>query len=218
MSPAAIDLEGTFKSGGITSELVAAGVFDGARCYLFTTDFLNPVEDSEEIVCSTLGKATIEDDHYLVEEMALVDALNQPVGRLFMPACQKVFGGTEYAGCKKALGPLTVTGTITSAASGSSFADSSRAEAANYWTLGANYFTSGANAGLKRMEIRSFSFGAFVTYEPFPNVPVIGDTYTLIPGCGKSRDECRDKWANIDNFGGFPDMPPSSTYLSRGTK
>ena len=79
-SPSAIDLEGILGFAGVTRDQVASGVFDGARAYLFACNFLSPVEDYEPIVASFLGKATLTDNGYRFEEMALVDALNKSFG------------------------------------------------------------------------------------------------------------------------------------------
>ena len=219
MSPSAIDMDGFLGFSGVTKEAIASGIFDNARCYLFACDFLAPVEDAEPIVASLLGKTAIDDEHYRIEEMALIDALGQSVGRTYKAQCDKVFGGTEYAGCGVALGPITVTGTLTAVATSSQMTDSSRAEAADYFTLGTIQFTSGQNAGLKPLEIKSHGAGGVIhTYEPFYFTPAIGDAYSLIPGCRKRHADCRDKWNNIVNFGGFPDMPTSSVYAETGSK
>lgn len=218
MSPSAIDLEGFIGYAGVTYEAIASGVFDGAKCYVFATDFLNPVEDYEPIIAAIMGKTTIEDGRYRVEEMALIDALNQSVGKTYTAPCQKTFGGQEYAGCKKNLAAITVTGTLTAVTSASLVTDSARAEASDYFGAGTLQFTSGANAGLKPLEVKSFAGGVIETFEPFYYLPAIGDTYALIPGCRKGLADCRDKWANVINFGGFTYIPTSSQYGQIGTK
>lgn len=218
-SPSAIDLEGILGFAGISREMVASGVLDGARAYLFACDYLNPVEDYEPIVASFLGQATLTDVGYRFEEMALIDALNQSVGRTYKPQCDKVFGSQTVAGCKVALGPLTVTGTLTAVTSSNQFSDSTRAEAADYFTLGTIVFTSGPNVGLKALEIKSHAAGGvFETYEPFYYTPQVGDAYMLIPGCRKRLEDCRDKWNNVLNFGGFPTVPTSSVYSQIGSR
>lgn len=217
MSPAMIDLQGIAGIAGISKAAIASGVFDGARCYLFATNWDSPVEDYEPIVASILGKTTLTDDKYQIQEMALVDALNQSVGRSYTVTCQKKFGGQEYAGCKVALGPITVTGTITSVTSNSQFTDAARSEADDYFGAGTIQFTSGQNAGLKAQEVKTFSAGGgIVTYEPFYYTPAIGDTYTMIPGCRKRLVDCRDKWSNIVNHGGFSNIPTGSQYAQIG--
>ena len=216
-SPAAFDFEGIAGLAGIDRDTVASGVFDGARCYLFAVDWRSPVEDYEPIVASVLGKITLVDDTYRIEEMALIDALNQSVGRTYTPNCTKRFGGQEFAGCKIDLAPITVTGTLTAVASDMQVTDSARVEAADWFGYGSIQFTSGANAGLKALEVKSFVGGVISTFEPFYYLPAIGDAYTMTPGCRRRLQDCRDKWANVPNFGGFPNMPTSSVYSSRGT-
>ncbi len=216
-SPSAIDLEGFVGFAGVTRDIIASGVFDGARAYVFACDFLSPVEDYEPLLMAILGKTTLEDDRYIIEQMSVVDVLNQSVGRVVGASCDKVFGGQGFAGCKKDLVALTVTGTLTAVSNGSAFTDSSRTEAADWFGLGTIVFTSGANAGLKAQEIKSFAGGVITTYEPFYYTPQIGDAYSMVPGCRKTLDACRDKYNNALNFGGFPFKPPTSVYASRGT-
>ena len=219
MSPSAIDLEGFLGFAGVTRDAIASGVFDGARCYLFATSFLNPVEDYEPIVASIMGKTTLEDDKYRIEEMALIDALNQSVGKTYSAACPKTFGGQEYAGCKINLAAITVTGTLSAVTSSSIVRDATRAEAVDYFAGGTLQFTSGLNAGLKPLEIkRHEADGTLETFEPFHYPPAIGDAYALIPGCRKRLVDCRDKWNNILNFGGFSNIPTSSQYSQIATR
>ena len=217
MSPSSLDIEGIMELSGLTREQVATGIFDGARVYIFKCNFASPVEDYEPIMSGLFGKAFIIDERYRVEAMSLVDALNIVVGWAYSPLCLHTFGD---ANCKKVLAgaPITVTGTLTSVTSGSSFGDSARAEAADYFGAGLIRFTSGPNANLPAIEVKSFSAGAIVTHEPFYYLPVIGDAYEMVAGCRKRRVDCRDKWNNVVNALAFWDMPVSGVYTSRGEK
>lgn len=219
LSPAIIDLEGVVGVAGIDRDVLASGVYDNARCYLFATSWDSPVEDEEAIVASILGKATLLDDRFRIEEMALIDALNQSVGKTYTASCPKRFGGQEYAGCGVELGPITVTGTITHVTSGYVVRDSARAEAADYFAGGTLQFTSGDNAGLKAQEIKSYAADGTITlYEPVYYAAQVGDAYSLIPGCRKRLEDCRDKWNNVVNFGGFTYVPTSSEYGQVGKR
>lgn len=222
MSPAMIDLEGIAGLSGIGYDQVNSGLFDGARAYLFATTWNNPVEDEEPIVASLLGKTILMDSRYKIEEMSLVDAIGQTVGQTYSAQCPKTFGGQEYGGCKVDLAANgnTVSGTLTGVTDSYSFADSGRAEAADVFGGGTIQFTSGPNAGLKPLEIKSFSGGAFVTFEPFYYLPVVGDTYTAIRGCRKRLSDCQARagGSNVVNFGGFPWIPAGSTYAHIGQR
>ena len=217
MSPGVLDLSGIASIAGIGFDQVVSGVFDGARVYAFATDWTSPVEDEEEIGCAILGKTKLEDQRYTIEMMMLVDALNQTVGKTYTANCQKPFGGQEYAGCGVALGAITVTGTLTHATSNSVFRDSTRAEAADYFGAGTIAFTTGDNAGLKPQKIKSHAADGTITVHEAFHYPVqVGDAYTLIPGCRQRLEDCRDKWVNVANFGGFSFVPTISTYSKVG--
>ena len=219
MAPGVMDLDGIANISGIGYDQIASGVFDNARVYAFATTWTSPVVDEEPLGVAILGKTTIKDNRYTIEMMMLVDALNQSVGQTYQPSCQKKFGGQEYAGCKIALAPITVTGTITTVTSNFIFRDSARTEAADYFASGTIAFTSGSNAGLKPLEIKSYLLdGTIETYEAFHYPVSIGDTYTMIPGCRKRLEDCRDKWNNVVNFGGFSYVPTQSTYSKFGNR
>ena len=218
MSPSMIDLRGIVGLAGIGFDEIGSGVFDNARGYLFATTWTSPVEDEEPIVASILGKTTLQDSRYTIEEMALIDALNQSVGKTYTPACPKTFGGTEYGGCNANIATFTVTGALTGVTSRSIVTDSARAEAADYFGAGTIQFTSGANAGLKPLEIKSFAAGVIETFEPFYYQPVIGDAYSMIAGCRKRLVDCRDKFNNVVNAGFFLNIPLSSQYSQVGQR
>jgi uncharacterized phage protein (TIGR02218 family) len=217
MAPGVLDLNGISNISGIGFDQIVSGVFDNARVYAFATTWTSPTVDEEPLGVAILGRTTVKDDRYTAEMMMMVDALNQSVGKTYTASCPKRFGGQEYAGCKVALGPITVTGTITNVTSNSVFRDSTRAEAADYFGEGSIAFTSGANAGLKPMEVKAHAAdGTITTHEAFYYTVAPGDAYTLIPGCRKRLEDCRDKWVNIVNFGGFTYVPTQSTYMKPG--
>ena len=58
--------------------------------------------------------------------------------------------------------------------------------------------------------------GTITLHDAFHYPVAVGDAYTLIPGCRKRQQDCRDKWANIVNFGGFSFVPTASTYSQVG--
>lgn len=217
MAPGVMDLDGIAGIAGISRSEIVSGVFDNARVYSFATTWTSPTEDEEPLGVAIMGKTTLKDTRYTAELMMLVDALNQSVGATYTAPCPKAFGGQEYAGCKVALAPITVTGTITHVTSNSVFRDSARAEAADYFGEGTIAFTSGANAGLKPMEIKTHAAdGTLTMHEAFHYTVAVGDVYTLIPGCRKRLEDCRDKWNNVVNFGGFSFVPTQSAYSEIG--
>jgi uncharacterized phage protein (TIGR02218 family) len=219
-SPASVDLEGISGASGVTRAAVGSGLFDGARCYVFATSWVAPVEDQEPITAGIFGKATLLDERYQIGGVSLIDALNQTVGQTYGAQCPKAFGGQEYGGCmvNLAANGNTVTGALTSVTSASVFADSGRAEAADTFGAGTIQFTSGPNAGLKPLEIKSFAAGVVTTFEPFYYLPAVGNTYSMVRGCRKRLSDCQARagGSNVLNFGGFPWIPSGSTYAHIG--
>ena len=217
-SPASIDIEGIAGASGLTRAAIGSGLFDGAKCYVFATSWATPVEDQETIASGIFGKATLLDDRFQIGGVSMIDALNQSVGQTYGAQCPKKFCGTEYAGCGASLAANTVTGTLTSVTSASVFTDSGRAEADDTFGAGTIQFTSGPNAGLKPLEIKSFSGGVFTTFEPFYYLPAVGNTYTAVRGCRKRLIDCQNRvgGSNVANFGGFPWIPTGSTYAQVG--
>jgi uncharacterized phage protein (TIGR02218 family) len=218
MTPGTFDLEGIIEIAGIRRASIASGFLDNAKLFIFATEWTAPAEDDEPISKGILGRTTLKDDRYSIEVMSLIDALNQPIGKTYGATCPKKFGGQEYAGCKKVV--TASTGTITSVTSRYIFRDSARAEAADYFGAGSIVWTSGDNVGLKSQEVKAYSAdGTIELYEAFFYPIQVGDTYELTPGCRKrANEDCRDKWNNILNFGGFTRIPTGNTYTARGNK
>lgn len=213
LAASVIDIEGVAGVLGISRDMIASGLFDGARVYIFKCNWLAPVEDAEPLSAGWFGKVRLSDERYTVECMQLVEALNESQAVTVTPGCRHTFGSPD---CGKNLAPLTVTGTLTSVTSAAVFSDSTRSESAGYFSAGTIRFTSGPNAGLELIEVKTHSAGGVIeTHEPFYFLPSVGDAYTLTPGCAKTRPACKT-WSNILNFGGFPEVPLSSTYTQVG--
>ena len=70
-------------------------------------------------------------------------------------------------------------------------------------------FTTGLNTGLQRT-IKAYTNGSpsnFTLISPFPNVPTIGDSFTIYAGCDKSMATCTARFSNLVNFRGTPFVP-----------
>ena len=217
MTPGTFDLEGIIELSGISRAAIASGALDNAKMYIFATQWNAPLVDQEPMSKSILGRTTLKDDRYSVEAMSLIDALNQPIGKTYGATCPKKFGGQEFAGCKKVVAPSA--GTVTSVTDRYIFTDSALAQAADYFGAGSIVWTTGPNVGLKSQEVKSFGLGGVIElYEAFFHPVTIGDQFELTPGCRKRIEDCRDKWSNIINFGGFTRVPTPNVYAKRGLK
>ena len=67
--------------------------------------------------------------------------------------------------------------------------------------------TSGASAGLS-MEVKAYSPGTITLQLAFPKGCGVGDTYSLLAGCGKRfAEDCVARYSNGVNFRGEPHVP-----------
>lgn len=232
-SASSIDLKGILDQGAISKDDLDSGVYDNARLYAFATSWKDPIEDEEPLGCFIFGQVQTVDDSYSVKLMSLIDVLSQNVGRTYSPSCRNtLFDRTldgrvvpySQSSCTGPRdnpdGPLLedylVTGVLTSVTSQSVVTDSGRTEEDDWFGYGNIRLTSGPNAGLKPMQVKSYADGRIELLEAFFYLPVVGDTYEMIPGCRKSTDACRLKYANMINFGGQPHVPTASQYSQVG--
>lgn len=81
-----------------------------------------------------------------------------------------------------------------------------------YFSLGVITFTSGPNNGLSRV-IAGYSNSVVKVIPMFPYDPGVNDTLTAVPGCDKSLSTCRAKFANPQNFAGFPFVPQPESVV-----
>jgi uncharacterized phage protein (TIGR02218 family) len=91
-----------------------------------------------------------------------------------------------------------------------------------WFTLGRLTWTSGANAG-RTAEVASHQLVSGVRHIALLEAPVrpieAGDGFVVRAGCDKRLETCRDRFANVVNFRGFPHIPGQDTvirYPNRG--
>lgn len=83
-----------------------------------------------------------------------------------------------------------------------------------FYALGRIVFTSGANAGISR-SIKAGSALSLTLSSPLPNLPAVGDAFTVYAGCDLTRGAggCA-KFANLLNYKGTDFVPAPQTPIS----
>lgn len=210
MSVPNLEVAGLLNAASITEADLLAGVWDGAAVEVFEVNYRDLTMGAMDLRSGTIGTVSSGRVAFRAELRGLAQALQQGVGELFTAACPANLGDAR---CQVDLGPLTVTGTVTAAASARGFTDSSRAEVSDYFGAGLITWTGGANIGLP-MEVRSFAAGVFDLALPMPFAVAVGDTYSLVPGCRKRAiTDCKTKFNNIVHFRGHPWVPGNDKVL-----
>lgn len=198
-----LELEGVISSEVIQDADLQAGLWDFAKFKISRVNYDDLSQGAEILRAGTLGNVRTGQFNFFVELRGMMQPLQQDVGRVYAPACDADLGDHR---CKVNLAAFTVTGVVTDSITQSRFMDSSRGEAAGWFDFGLLTFTSGANEGYK-MEVKTFSSGEFVLQQAMPNPISTGDAYSVYAGCDKLRETCKNKFNNVINFRGFPDVP-----------
>ncbi len=205
-----LDIESALDSETLNAADLRAGVWDGAEVEIFLVNWSALSQGKIILKRGTIGQVDLKDTVFKAELRGLTQALSQQIVELYTPDCRADLGDSR---CKVDLAVLTVVGRVTAATDRYGFTDASRTEAEGYWDGGLVTWTGGANVG-RKMEVQTFASGAFSLFLPMPGEIAIGDTYSLHPGCDKSFDSCRDRYANALNFRGEPHVPGSDKVLT----
>lgn len=208
---------GILSEDYISAHDVAGGLYDNARVEVWDVPWAGD-DMPRLIIRGVLSETTQGAAGYTATILSASTRLAQkPLLETYTPACRARFGDTR---CKFDAEALRVSGSVTAITTKNVlnrarrrlFTDSARAEADGFYALGELTWVTGSNAGIKS-EVKTFSTGgAFELWEPALDDIQIGDTYSLIPGCAKTKAACI-AYANLDNFRGFPDIPGQDVLI-----
>lgn len=208
-----LELQGLLESDAITPEDIEAGLWDGATIELLEVNWADLTMGDNVLRIGTLGQIQHVGTTYTAELRGLMHKLQNNVGRIVTPSCDTELGGPL---CKIDLEALRGTSTVTAVADLRNFTASVLAGAAGYFGFGEVTWTSGANAGM-RMEVSTHAAGGVLKLAlemPHPILP--GDTFTIVPGCDRSKAMCKAKFDNVINFRGFSFVPGTDKTMLVG--
>ena len=207
----AAEVIGAFSADAITRADLVAGRYDGALVDTFLVNWQSP---DDYLLRSTreLGEVRNGPDAFRAELRSLAARLDRPVGRIYARGCDAELGDSR---CTVDLEDPAYRGegAIGTESSADAFDVTGLAGQADGWfRQGRIVFTSGALDGLSftvAEHRREPGVTRLTLWSPAFTAPAPGDTFTVTAGCDKRRETCRDKFANILNFQGFPFMPGS---------
>jgi uncharacterized phage protein (TIGR02218 family) len=200
------------EAGAPILQALAQGIWDGAsfridRLFMDSSGnqigtlirFLGVVGPVDELTRSYARITVNAGTQYLT--MQLPPVIMQPncVHTLFDPGCG--LSKASFAESNTVQGGSTVNKII-----------SLSAKADHYYDNGQILFTSGPNNGLLKAVKQYFSQEFFFN-SPLPFPPNAGDAFTAYPGDDKTQNTCQNKFNNLANFGGFPNVPTPETAI-----
>jgi len=200
-----IDLKGFLTSDAISEEDLRAGRWDNAQVFISLVNYKDLSQGQLKLLRGTLGEVAIGDESYNIELRSLSQPWQQTITRVYTPNCTADLGDSR---CKVDLSAFRQTGSVDSVIDARRISTTGISGADNFHNGGLLTFTSGPNQGVS-LEINNWnaSNNRIRTWLGFPFEPQVGDTIEVIPGCNKTTDHCINKFNNIENFRGFPDVP-----------
>ncbi len=215
-----LDVEGALQSGRLEENQLAGGAFDEAAIEIFRVNWADP---SQRVLmrAGSLGEVKRTGASFTAEVRGLAHYLGQTKGRLYQYACDADLGDAR---CGVALTSVALRGqgSVAGATSARTFtANGLGAYARGWFARGLATFTAGINAG-RAIEVKRHYVAAWVAtielWQDLPAVPAGGDAFFVTAGCDKHLATCRDRFANVANFRGFPHMPGNDFVTSFARK
>ncbi len=211
---------GALSDSAVTETDIAAGRFDGAKVEAWLVQWLN-VEVRDKLFTGTIGELRRADGAFHAELRGLSEAMNRPVGRVYQRGCHAVLGD-ERCGADLTGDGRRIEVEPQSVSSNRVFTFSGLDQYADRWfTHGRLQVVSGAAQGLTALiknDRRAEGLRHIELWEELRAEVVAGDRVLLEVGCDKQRDTCRDKFANLLNFRGFPHIPGEDWLVSYPNK
>lgn len=219
------ELTAVFNASYMTEADLRAGVWDHADVRIRLINWADTTMGIMKMLRGWLGEVSYDGFQYKAELRGVADLVNRGTGIVVTPGCNAVLGDNR---CTVYLSSYQATGTVTAVTSNKEFDSTlngttvqltpttTGAPTLDYFLGGKVTWLTGANAG-RKMEVKSSDVvGGIVLQLAMEGDIEIGDTFLAVTGCAKDRDTCRDKFGNVVNFRGFPDLPGTDKVLRIG--
>jgi uncharacterized phage protein (TIGR02218 family) len=204
-----LEAAGALRSGRLDAEKLRLGFFDHAAIEIWRVNW-SDVTQRVLMRKGHLGEVMHGGLGFTAEVRGLAEALNVTRGRLYQYGCDANLGDHR---CKVNLAApaFQASGAVVAEEGGRRLSVNGLSGFAGAWfDHGTLTWTSGANVG-RTEEVKSHAkAGAQAVIELWQAAGLAiaaGDTFTIRAGCDKQFKTCRAKFANGENFRGFPHMP-----------
>ncbi len=200
---------GVLSGEGLTEADILAGRFDGAAVTCWLANWRD-VAQRAVLFRGSLGEVRRGTGAFHAELRGLAEALNQPLGRVIQAPCAAVLGDGD---CGVDLGAAAYSAELPAGEveGRKFFTFAGLGDYAGGWfEAGRLRVLEGAASGQVAVikNDRETPEGRVIeTWEALGAEVAAGDLLRLEAGCDKRAGTCREKFANVLNFRGFPDVP-----------
>lgn len=191
------------------------GSFDSAIITASWASWALPSAGKVDVFSGVLGELTWDERGFLADVVSTMKQLERNIGWTYTNTCRHSLFSTAEVGrigkCGLSASSYTFTGAITSVITNKWKFDTALTNPTGYFSSGVLTWTSGNNAGLS-VTIKSQTGGVLEVYIPCAFSTQVGDTFSIKAGCDKTLGTCRDKFSNLNNFGGFPHIQQDASF------
>jgi hypothetical protein len=233
-----LEVTAFLDSASITETDIRAGLYDYATIQIRVVNWADLTQGDMKIRSGTLGEIKMRNGVFTAEIRGLTQYLTTVIGSLYGPLCRAELGASPAHGgyppfpgidptshwlCYVNLALYRQTGSVSSSPDAVTIvpnpglvmrgSPTPHAPApAGWFNDGILTFTSGVMNKIS-VEIKSWDGITLTTFLPMQFQPGTGDAFTIEPGCNKTRDDCYNKFNNIVNMRGEPDIPGNDLVL-----
>jgi uncharacterized phage protein (TIGR02218 family) len=201
---------GVLTDDAVTEADIGAGRYDQAEVTVWQVCW-DDVTARQVRFRGTMGEITRNGASFQVDLRGLAEALNQPQGRSYLKRCSAVLGDRSCAINSKTDAAYVAEVEVDRATDGQSFHVATLVPFnADWFKNGFLEVLTGAAKGLSATIKRDELVGTRRTlrlWQPLGIGVAVGDQMRLVAGCDKRAETCREKFANLANFQGFPHIP-----------
>ena len=201
---------GVLTADAVTELDIAAGRYDQAEVTIWQVCW-DDVTARQVRFRGTMGEITRNGASFQVDLRGLAEMLNQPQGRSYLKTCSAVLGD-RACGINTKTDATYVAEVILDRVTDAQVFDLSTLVPfnADWFENGFLEVLTGAAKGLSARIKRDQLIGTrreVLLWQPLGIDIGVGDELRLVAGCDKRAETCREKFANLLNFQGFPHIP-----------
>ncbi|MBT8418260.1 MAG: DUF2163 domain-containing protein [Silicimonas sp.] len=200
---------GALSDAAIREADIAAGLYDNAEVRSWLVNWAD-VDARKLTFRGSIGEIERQGPGFRAELRGLAEALNQPNAKVYQTPCAAVLGDAR-CGVDTALPGVSLEAGIVAIAGGDTLTFAAApAFPLGWFARGRATVLTGASAGAVGLVKRDRDVSGQRVIDLWEVLGAglgEGDLVRLEPGCDKRLATCRDKFDNLLNFRGFPDIP-----------
>lgn len=213
----------TLNDGTIfTKDDILADVWKNSTFVLSKYDWQGLSDGVEPVLSGVLGQPQVKRTMLIVELRDIKQYHQQTLGAPSSKTCRNRFATFDgfSTWCQLEASDFTFTGEVVAVTDSGQFT-ANLVQAVDYFGNGVLTWDGGENAGLQAV-VKDYDVstdgGEFTLDLPMFKGIQVGDTFSVIAGCRKRREEdCAAKFDNVVDFNGEPDRPTPNEVLQAPT-